>query len=43
MDNLKARIKALHSAIIASKDAEVKDYLIAQLNILIEQNEKNGN
>lgn len=40
MDNLRARIKALHATIKSAKDAEVKEYLIEQLNILIEQNEK---
>jgi len=40
MDNLKARIKALHATIIKSDDAEVRDYLINELNKLIAINEK---
>lgn len=42
MANLRARIKALQSAIKSAEDAEVKDYLIRQINILIEQNENDN-
>ena len=42
MDNLRVRIKALHATIINSDNAEVRDYLIKELNKLIAINERNN-